>query len=112
MDSHEERLAKNEVLFRSVNERMREIAESFELFEGRDSVVEFFCECGRDTCFDRIEMTRGEYERLRSDPTHFAVVRGHEQPDVERVVRPGDRYDIVEKHPEEARIARDTDPRG
>ena len=112
MDSREERLAKNEALFRSVNERMREIAESFELFEGRDSRVEFFCECGRDTCFERIEMTRDEYERLRSDPTHFAVVPGHEAADVERVVRPGDGYDIVEKHAEEAQIARDTDPRG
>ena len=112
MDSREARIAKNEALFRSVNERMREIAESFELFEGRDSLIEFFCECGRETCFERIEMTRDEYEHIRSDPTHFVVVPGHEAGHVERVVRPGDRYDIVEKNPEEAQIARETDPRG
>jgi hypothetical protein len=111
VEQREERLARNEALFRAVNERIEEIAQSFDLFEEKDSLVEFFCECGRAGCFERINLTRAEYEGLRSDPTHFAVVRGHADPEVERVVRPGDRFDIVEKHPEQAPIARDTDPR-
>ena len=42
----------------------------------------------------------------------FAIVRGHEIPDVEDVVARNDRFDVVRKHIEEGVIARETDPRG
>lgn len=111
MDAREVRIAKNEALFRSINERVEEIAESFDLFEDKDTLTEFFCECGKAECLERIELTRAEYESVRADPSHFAVVPGHESHDVERIVRPGDRFDVVAKHPEEARVAQESDPR-
>jgi hypothetical protein len=75
-------------------------------------MTEFVCECGDSECLERIELTDAEYEKLRADPLLFAVVRGHEIPDVEDVVVRDDRFDVVRKHIEEGVIARETDPRG
>jgi hypothetical protein len=41
----------------------------------------------------------------------FIVAAGHEIPDVERVIRSLNGYVVVEKHEEEAQLARLTDPR-
>lgn len=48
---------------------------------------------------------------MRSDPTHFVIVPGHEIPGVEDVVELHERYHVVRKHEEEAQIAIKTDPR-
>ncbi len=48
-------------------------------------------------CAERIELSRSEYERIRSRQTFFVVVPGHELPEIERVVERADRYAIVEK---------------
>jgi hypothetical protein len=45
------------------------------------------------------------------DGAQFAIVAGHEIPAIESVVRRADRFLIVRKHPAEAEIARETDPR-
>jgi hypothetical protein len=109
MDDHLRRIGENEVIFREVNERVRETQETFEAGRGD---AEFVCECGDPGCVDRIRMTLEEYEELRSDPTHFAIRPGHEIPEVETVVQREGRYDVVRKlpgGPEE--IAISTDPR-
>src|SRR3712207_7921589 len=41
--------------------------------------------------------TPAEYERLRADARHFAVVAGHDIPSAEYVVERTDRYHVVEK---------------
>ena len=74
----DERIGLNEAVFREVNERINELAEHFGL---EDQPLDLVCECGDPNCVDRISMSRAEYERLRSDPTHFAVHAGHEQPE-------------------------------
>ncbi len=105
MGSREERVGKNEALFREVNERIREITTW-------DSGVEFLCECGDAECTQPIVMTVEEYETVRSHGTRFLVVAGHEAPDVERVVEETDRFAVIEKLPgQPARIAVETDPR-
>jgi hypothetical protein len=105
MGRREERVGKNEALFREVNERIREITTW-------DSGVEFLCECGDADCTQPIVMTVEEYERVRSHPTRFLVVAGHEAPDVERVVEENERFAVVEKLPgQPTTIAVDTDPR-
>src|SRR5712691_1490140 len=112
MDSHAERMAKNETLFREVNERVDEVAESFSIVTGRDSLLDFVCECGHDGCTERIQLTQTEYEAVRAEPTHFAVLPGHEVPDAEIVIFRNERYVLVEKQPgEPAEIAIETDPR-
>jgi hypothetical protein len=57
-------------------------------------------------------MSVGEYEALRKDGTRFAVVPGHEVPDIERVVERHQAYWVVEKQdPEAKEVARERDPR-
>jgi len=110
--ARDERLAGNEALFREVNERVAEVAEEFVEVESTPDQFKFTCECGNATCTEEIAMTLVEYEALRAVPTHFAVVDGHEVPEIERVVERNPSYLVVEKQEEEAEeVARGTDPR-
>lgn len=109
MDERGRRIGLNEVLFREVNERVKAINDEFNtpLTE-----AEFVCECGDDSCTQRIRMTMTAYEELRAEPTHFAVAAGHETQAVERIVARREGYDVVAKlRGEPARIAAETDPR-
>jgi hypothetical protein len=105
--AREERLAENEVLFRSVNEQIEEKA--LEL-EGRDG-YQFICECSSDTCFDRIALTFAEYEHVRSEGTRFFVAPGHESIEVELVVEAMQKYNVVEKYGVAGILADLADPR-
>ena len=108
MDSRQQRVAKNEALFRRVNERIEEINEAL----AGDSESDFLCECGDDDCTTPVSLTPAEYEEVRRDPTHFVIAHGHHIIDVEKVIRETDRYAVVKKFAGEAeRIAVETDPR-
>jgi hypothetical protein len=110
--AREERLARNEALFREVNERVAEVAANFIEVETTSDPVEFTCECGRADCSEPIAMTVVEYEAVRAVPTRFAVIPGHEQPEVETVVERHSSYVVVEKQDGDAReVAHETDPR-
>ncbi len=112
MGAREERLGANEALFREVNERVAELAERFSAGDTRDSRFDFNCECGKSDCTEQIALTVTEYEGLRAEATHFAVVPGHELPEIERVVERHPSYLVVEKEdPEAEQVARETDPR-
>jgi hypothetical protein len=106
MDAREERIARNEVLFREVNERIRELADP-----PREARIEIFCECGLDDCTERIEVRVRDYELVRAEPTRFVLREGHEISDVEDVVISPDGYLVVEKLGRLAVMARETDPR-
>ena len=59
-----------------------------------------------------MSLTLVEYEEVRSEPTHFAVLPGHVVPDVEVVVARNERFAVVRKNePRAARIAVREDPR-
>ena len=90
------RLAHNEALFRDVNERLQELNETF---SGLSGVMEIVCECGSLDCAELLSITPGEYQRIRSDSTWFAIVAGHEVDAVEIVVEHTATYDIVQKRP-------------
>src|SRR4051812_32886232 len=90
-----ERAEKNERLFRELNERIYEMASSL-LAIGQPH-IEFICECAREGCLDRIELTLDEYRDVRVNPAHFAFVRGHELLDVETLVAEHERYTLVAK---------------
>jgi hypothetical protein len=109
MTTREERIGLNEAVFREVNERIEQVAETFNLQEEQ---LDLLCECGRAECVERITLTRAEYEHVRAESHLFAIRPGHDEPDVERVVENKKGYDIVQKYkgaPE--RIAEETDPR-
>ena len=104
--TREERLAKNEALFREVNERVKELAVS-ELSDRSDVL----CECSDANCLATIELTVGEYEAVRAHGTRFALTPGHEDASVETVVERTERFLVVEKRDEAADVAQDLDPR-
>jgi hypothetical protein len=104
--NREERLARNEALFREVNERIEEVKSGVV-----EEPIEFLCECGDDTCIEVVKLSTNQYEELRSDPTTFAVVPGHEIEDIEVVVSADAHFNVVRKHASESVIARKTDPR-
>ncbi len=109
MGTREERIGLNEAVFREVNERIEDLAETFEL---KTEPLDLVCECSNANCVQRITMTASEYEQLRSDAHQFAVYPGHEDRDVERVIGRRKGYDIVQKNEgAPARIAEQTDPR-
>jgi hypothetical protein len=103
----QERIARNEALFREVNERIRELPP-----DGDDQeLTEFLCECGNADCTAPIQLSLAEYEQVRADPTQFAVIRDHVAPDVEELVAENERFVTVRKHPHAATVARESDPR-
>jgi len=110
--TNEEQVARNEVLFREFNERVEDVADGFDLRgEGDALPIEFVCECGQLDCLERIELTRGQYEAVRSDPRRFVVVPGHEDPRVARIVEKHRRFLVAQKHDEAAEVAVEHDPR-
>ena len=109
MDEHARRVSMNETLFRDVNERVRELEESFGSPGGP---LYFVCECGDAGCTERMVLTKDEYESIRAHGNRFAVVRGHQIPTLELVVGETDRFLVVEKHAGAAsRLAEERDPR-
>ncbi|HEY7793277.1 MAG TPA: hypothetical protein VIA10_04635 [Gaiellaceae bacterium] len=109
MDAREERLARNEALFRDVNERVRAIA--VQHGDGEPHLYQFFCECSNVDCTFQLDVTLQEYESIRADATRFVVAPDHWLPEVETVVERTDRWWAVEKHGEAARLSADLDPR-
>ena len=118
MNRSEEQQARNEALVRQVNERIERVNLSAE--EGsladEETPFEFLCECGRGAenevaCDGYFKMTLREYEEIRSQDDRFAVVPGHENPELENVVRRTDQYVVVDKKPAAEPFVED-DPRG
>lgn len=102
-----EKLARSQVIFREMNERIAEL-------DGQWGVTElsvFVCECSNQQCTLELEITPAEYEQVRADGARFVVAPGHQLPEVERVVEDEGRYLVVEKFGPAATVARDFDPR-
>lgn len=104
--TREDRIARNEALFREVNERVVQVTDP-----GADERIDFLCECGDGDCAQTIALTRRQYEDVRSDPALFAVVPGHVVPTVEDIVAEGDGFQVVRKHLDQRDIVTQTDPR-
>jgi hypothetical protein len=106
--AREERIARNEVRFREINEQLEA---DLRRLPGDPEMVSFVCECGNRACADLVQMTFGEYERVRSDPHSFVVAPGHAMPEVEEVVQRSERFHVVAKVERTERIVETTDPR-
>jgi hypothetical protein len=111
MGESEERLARNEAIFREINERTRSLQERFGPEDPTSSYEEFLCECGDQLCVERVKLTVAEYESIRARSNQFVVRPGHSMPRVERVLDEKDRYVVVVKLGEAAEVAADRDPR-
>jgi hypothetical protein len=90
------RRAKNETMFREVNERIVDVQDGNEL--------EVLCECGDPECIESLRVTLAEYEAIRADPTAFVVVPGHENLDVDHIQREQPAFLIVTKQGVSGRV--------
>lgn len=93
-DARADRAARNEALFRRVNERLEEVNEAFAPIT---EYGEFVCECADVDCAEQIQLTLPAYEAVRSVPTRFVVKPRHVVPRDERVVEEHADYLVVEK---------------
>jgi hypothetical protein len=89
----DERLAKNEILFRAVNERLDEIGGVVPW----QSETDYLCECSDTDCIETIPLKKEEYEHARSRPTVFFVLPGHERPTLEKIIEEREHHLLVEK---------------
>ena len=111
LPDRQSRLARNQALFRDVNETVNEVSAGWR--QSADPDTDWVCECASETCSVRMPLTHFEYEAVRANPTHFAVAPAdsHVFLEVERVVERNDRYWVVEKIKEAGRVAEHFDPR-
>jgi hypothetical protein len=96
VDDRGKRVGENEVLFREVNERLRELGEGFSMVSEQAA---FVCECGDGSCMERVEMSLAAYEEIRADAKRFFVLKGHERPEYEKIIDDRSTYFVVEKRP-------------
>lgn len=108
LDPRQKRLADNEILFRSVNERILSTAEAHGIDE---HMYEFLCECSNIDCTLRLRLTIAEYEHVRANAARFLIAPGHELPEIEIVTLREERFWTVEKQGAAADLVEEHDPR-
>ncbi len=97
----EQRAARNEALFREVNENIARLGER----HGATTQPVFLCECASSVCAEQLAVDPDTYRRVREDGRLFLVRPGHEDPQIERVVESHGDYLIVEKTGTAGRVA-------
>jgi hypothetical protein len=105
----EERIARNDAIFRDANDQIERAAHEHDVHEG----VPFLCECADERCTEIVRLSLAEYEKVRADPTHFVNAPGHHLPfaDAVRVIAQRDGYNVVEKLGRAAEVAEELDTR-
>jgi hypothetical protein len=96
VDERERQIAENEARFRALNEGIEHAKSALP-----EATFEFVCECGRDDCTERIQLTSDEYEHVRERGNRFVLKPGHELEEVEQVIERHELYFVVEKDPGE-----------
>ena len=82
LEARQIRLGKNQALFRAVNSEIDDMAKE----QSTVLPLNFLCECADPDCDAYIELTQGEYEAVRRNPTRFFVLPDHVVPEVETTV--------------------------
>jgi hypothetical protein len=97
----EQRAARNETLFREVNENIARLEER----SGESAQAVFICECASELCTERLTVDEATYRRVREHPRRFLVLPGHVNEALETIVETHDSYLIVEKTGEAGEVA-------
>src|SRR3954451_12393009 len=92
-------IARNEALFREVNDEIEKLEDLHAITGGTLHIV---CECGDLACAERIVVPTIAYERVRADATLFFIKPGHDKPEVEDTIEQTERYHVVRKRAVEA----------
>ena len=104
------RRAENEAVFRGANERLEQYAVA-NVTDDEGRALPFLCECDRIDCTQVVLVTLPEYERVRADSHRSVLAKGHDNPELERVVEETDRFAVTEKFGAAAEAYGDLDPR-
>ena len=106
----QERVARNEALFREANEGIQEAASTYDVLER----IPFICECADGNCRELLVLSMDEYEEIRGNPRHFLIAPGHVRAaqGAAEIVADHGRYEIVEKTGYAGDIVEELDPRG
>jgi hypothetical protein len=64
---------RNQLLYREVNRRIREVSDSF----GSNEKVRLICECGREDCAATFELTYAQFDGLLDDPRRVLLATKH-----------------------------------
>ena len=91
MSPRESRRAKNQELFRELNERIAELAAKWSHQD-----IGLYCECSTTGCLEMLFVPADEYERVRDQQGWFLIMPGHVVAESERVVSQHGGYEIVE----------------
>jgi len=104
------RAARNQHLYRSINERVKEMNDAFDALL---PLGEWVCECANVECFETVRLTHEEYEAVRAAASRFFVApeEAHVVPEAETIVDRHERYWVVEKIGVAGAFARQRDPR-
>jgi hypothetical protein len=106
----QERVARNEALFREANEGIEDAASKYDVLEQ----IPFICECADGNCRELLVLSLAEYDEIRRNPRHFLTAPGHVRAaqGAAKVVDDRGRYTIVEKTGYAGELVEDLDPRG
>jgi hypothetical protein len=98
-EAWEIRAARNQALFRAVNEEFRNARRA-----SNPSRLTIACECADVDCVETIDVDVGRYAEIRRNATHFLVLPGHVYSEVEHVIAEDAHFVVVEKFGEAAQI--------
>jgi hypothetical protein len=78
------RKARNMAVFRSVNERISDLAIARD--DSPEQLHAFICECSQIGCTESLRLPLATYAQVRGDPATFVVLPGHEDSEGEEVL--------------------------
>ena len=93
MDRSVERAARNEIVFRRVN---NEIERERDRIGAMAERTPYICECEQERCTVIVRLSRDEYRQVRSSPRRFVVSAGHESEGNVLVMDAGE-FRVIEK---------------
>ncbi|MGH3079684.1 MAG: hypothetical protein ACRDNH_00920 [Gaiellaceae bacterium] len=97
----EVRAARNQALFRAVNEKRPELNQAFSVVTETYAIA---CECLDTTCVATLHISMQDYVDVRAHPSRFVVLTDHVYLDVERIVGAQDGYVVVEKNVDVSKV--------
>ena len=109
MDARDERASQNEVMFRAVNREIEQVSE--QSGDGPHDRLEVICECGRKSCSETLDLTKDEYDEAHRERDRFVVALGHEDEQIEHVVKRTERYLVVDKFGEAEQVVEEKERR-
>jgi len=95
--AHRNQDRRNQLLFREVNERIREVSDGW----GTDGAVEFLCECGRADCTATFALTDAQFDGLLGNEDRFVLASEHRsKANCHRILAEYDGFLLVAAEPE------------